>query len=81
MRLNPLHYLRALARVIARWHHLAHVRDCDHVIRHHERMLLGLPTEITRLHQIRRYHQGRAATLAQRRETVNYTLGRARAQR
>jgi hypothetical protein len=81
MRLNPLHLLRVLTRVIARRHHLAHVRDIDHVIDHHERLLLGLPVAIRRLQEIRRYHQGRAATLSQPRETVNFTLGSARVPR
>lgn len=69
-----LRLIKRAGRAIARWHHLQHVRDCDHVIRHHERLLAGLPAEIRRINEIRRYHQGRAATLTQDRNPVSFAF-------
>jgi hypothetical protein len=70
--------LRRLTRAIARWHHRAHIKDLDFVIRHHERMLLALPGEIRRVHELRRFHQGRLATLLESKSPVSWTIGRAR---
>ena len=71
--------LRRLVRALRRWNQLAHMRDVEHVIRHHERLLAALPDEIRRLHQLRLYHLGCAETLRESRSAVNWHLGRARA--
>ena len=66
---------RAL-RWFRRLHHLAHVRDLDWQIRIHEAHLAALPAEIRRINEVRRWHQGRASTLASMGTRVNWTLGR-----
>lgn len=70
---------RRLGRAVRRWNHLAHMRDTEFVIAHHERLLKALPDEIRRLHQLRLYHLGSAETLRQTRSKINWNLGRARA--
>jgi hypothetical protein len=70
--------MKRLLRAIARWHHRAHVKDLEFAIAHHERLVLGLPGEIRRLNELRRYHQGRADTLSAGRNLVSWTLGRVR---
>ncbi len=65
---------RAIARRVQRWYHVAAMKDMTYCIGHHERMLLALPAEIRRLYEIQRYHAGRAATLVQERDPVNFHL-------
>jgi hypothetical protein len=67
-----------LLRALRRMHHLAHVKDLDWQIRVHEAHLAALPTEIRRINELRRFHQGRAATLADMRSRVNFNLGQSR---
>ena len=67
-----------LLRALRRWHHLAHVKDLDFQIRVHESHLAALPNEIRRINELRRFHQGRAASLADMRTRVNWNLGSAR---
>jgi hypothetical protein len=69
--------LRRLARAIAHWHHRGHIRDLDWQIAFQERQLAALPGEIRRLYELRRYHIGRASSLAAPRCLVNWNLGRA----
>ena len=66
--------LNYLSRMIRRWSALQHVKDYDAMIRHHRGMLDNLPAEIQRLEMGRRTWAGRAATMAQRRDPVNYRL-------
>lgn len=68
--------IRALTRCIARWHQRQHIKDLNFQIRVHEAHLRDLPTEIRRLHQIKRCHQGRLATLSEAKSPVNFHLGR-----
>jgi hypothetical protein len=68
--------VKRIARAVARWNHRQHIKDLDHTIEHHERLLLRLPAEIRRLNELRRFHQGRSATLAAAKSTVSWTLGR-----
>ena len=70
--------LRRAVRAVRRWNQMMHVRDVEHVIRHHERLLAGLPDEIRRLNQLRLYHLGCAETLRETRNPVNWNLGRSR---
>lgn len=63
-------------RYLRRLHHLAVVKDLDWQIRVHEAHLAGLPREIKRVNELRRFHQGRAATLAAPKNLVNWHLGR-----
>lgn len=65
-----------LLRCLGRWHHRAHVKDLSFQIHVHEAHLAGLPAEIRRLNALRRYHQGRASSLAVPRSAVNWHLGR-----
>jgi hypothetical protein len=74
----PLKVFRAAAKAVARWHHRQHIKDLEYTIGYHERMLLALPGEIRRLHEIRRFHQGRVATLSENAPRVNWTAGRTR---
>ena len=70
--------LRNISRVIARWHHRQHIKDLDFTIRHHEKLSERLPAEIRRLAELRRFHQGRMATLTEWKSPVNWRIGKAR---
>lgn len=70
--------IRRFFRAIARWHHRQNVKDCDFALRVHTAHLAALPAEIDRVTEIRRYHQGRLATLGEKRNPLNYRLGRSR---
>lgn len=70
--------IRRLLRAISCWNHRQHVKDLDYAIAYYERMVLRLPAEIQSLNELRRYHIGRASTLAAPTSRVNYTLGRSR---
>lgn len=70
--------IAALFRRIARWNHIAHVHDLDWQLRVHRAHLAALPAEIRRVNELRRFHQGRASTLASPRLLVNYHLGTTR---
>ena len=67
-----------LLRRLRRWHHLAIVKDLDWQIRVHEAHLAALPAEIRRVNELRRFHQGRAATLAAPKNLVNWHLGQSK---
>lgn len=68
--------MRKILQVFARWQAVQSLKDTEHAIAFHRRQLAALPDEIARLERIRKQHAGRAATLTERRNTVNYNLGR-----
>lgn len=70
--------IRALVRCIARWHHRQNIKDLDYTIYFYEAQLRGLPAEIRRVVEIRRFHLGRLAALSAPRNTVNFRLGQRR---
>jgi hypothetical protein len=68
--------VKLLVRRVARWNHRQHIKDLDYTIGYHERVLVALPGEIRRLHEIRKFHQGQVATLSELKSPVNWRLGR-----
>lgn len=68
--------MKRLYRLLSRWSHRQHIKDLDRAIDFHQRQLAALPAEIARLEQARKWHVGRASTLSERRNTVNWNLGR-----
>lgn len=61
---------------IRHWFAVQRVRDVEHTIACHRKTLDALPMELRRLELLCKEYAGRAATLIQQRDPVNWNLGR-----
>ena len=70
--------MRRLLRAVRRWHHSAHVKDCDATLAHFEAQAARLPAAIRHMRELRKFHAGRLETLRESRPVVSFSLGRGR---